>query len=160
MRKARLLLASDGLHVRLTLLDSPSYLVDESGAAVQECLRAAAVEVPEQVRVSAGRCGNNHRGHDGNSDADRDSRYHLWLSAIVGCLNFMGRRSRCRQREVAIRLRGMLRAVCSDAGPNEVPGTVAVQVAVFRHVSCDVGRLPTEIKFIAHLMTGNDRGLR
>jgi hypothetical protein len=37
---------------------------------------------------------------------------------------------------------------------------VAVQIAVFRHVICDVGRLPAAIEFIADLMTGNDRRLR
>ena len=47
-----------------------------------------------------------------------------------------------------------------DAGADEEPAMVAIQIAVFRHVSCDVGRLPPEIEFIADLMTGNDRRLR
>jgi hypothetical protein len=57
-------------------------------------------------------------------------------------------------------LLGMPRAERSNADADEEPGMVAVQIAVFRHVICDVGRLSAEIKFIAHLMTGNDRGLR
>ena len=75
-------------------------------------------------------------------------------------LNFMGRLSQCRQRDVAIRLRGKLRAVCSYAGADKVPGMIAVQVAVLRHVSRDLDRRPSKTKLIADLMTGDFRGCR
>ena len=54
----------------------------------------------------------------------------------------------------------MPRAECGDADADEEAGMVAIQIAVFRHVICDVGRLPAEIEFIADLVTGNDRRLR
>lgn len=53
----------------------------------------------------------------------------------------------------------MPRAEGSNTDADEETGVVVVEIAVFRHVGCDVGRLPPEIKFVADLMTGDDRGL-
>jgi hypothetical protein len=53
----------------------------------------------------------------------------------------------------------MPRTERGNADSDEKPGMVAVQIALCHHVVRDVTRLPTLIKFIADLMTGDDRGL-
>jgi hypothetical protein len=54
----------------------------------------------------------------------------------------------------------MPRAERRDARADKVSGAIAVQVTATHHFINDVGFLPTEIKFIADLMSGNDRGFR
>ena len=56
-------------------------------------------------------------------------------------------------------LLGMPWAECGNADSDEKPGVIAVQIALLHHVVRHVARLPTLIKFIADLMTGNDRAL-
>ena len=70
-------------------------------------------------------------------------------------------------REAILKLAGpkapsgpcMPRAEGSDADADEEPGVIAVQTALLHHVVCDVARSPTAIKFVADLVSGNDRGL-
>ncbi len=54
----------------------------------------------------------------------------------------------------------MPRAERSDADADEEPGVIPVQTALLHHVIRDVARGPTGIKFIADLVSGDDRGLR
>jgi hypothetical protein len=46
-----------------------------------------------------------------------------------------------------------------NADSDEKPGVIAVQISLCHHVVRDVARLPTLIKFIADLMTSDDRAL-
>ena len=46
-----------------------------------------------------------------------------------------------------------------NADSDEKSGVIAVQISLCHHVVRDVGRLPTLIKFIADLTTGDDRAL-
>jgi hypothetical protein len=46
-----------------------------------------------------------------------------------------------------------------NADSDEKPGVIAVQISLCHHVVRDVARLLTLIKFIADLMTGDDRAL-
>jgi hypothetical protein len=46
-----------------------------------------------------------------------------------------------------------------NADSDEKTGVIAVQISLCHHVVRDVGRLLTLIKFIADLMTGDDRAL-
>jgi hypothetical protein len=46
-----------------------------------------------------------------------------------------------------------------NADSDEKPGVIAVQISLCHHVVRDVARLPTLIKFIADLTTGDDRAL-
>lgn len=54
----------------------------------------------------------------------------------------------------------MPRAERSDADADEEPGVIPVQTALLHHVICDVARGSTGIKFVANLVSGDDRGLR
>jgi hypothetical protein len=46
-----------------------------------------------------------------------------------------------------------------NADSDKKPGVIGVQISLCHHVVRDVSRLPTLIKFIADLMTGDDRAL-
>jgi hypothetical protein len=46
-----------------------------------------------------------------------------------------------------------------NADSDEKPGVIAVQISLCHHVVRDVARLPTLVKFIADLMTRDDRAL-
>jgi hypothetical protein len=54
----------------------------------------------------------------------------------------------------------MPRAESSDADTDEKAGVVTVQTTLLHHVIRDVARGPTTVEFIAHLVRGDDRGLR
>ena len=54
----------------------------------------------------------------------------------------------------------MPRAVCGHGRAHKEPGAIAIQVAVIQHRGRDVGFLLPAVKFVADLMTGDDRGLR
>ena len=53
----------------------------------------------------------------------------------------------------------MPRAERSDADADEEPGVIPVQAALLHHVVGHVARGSTGVKFIAHLVSGHDRGL-
>ena len=46
-----------------------------------------------------------------------------------------------------------------NADSDKKPGVIAVQISLCHHLVRDVTRLPTLIKFIADLLTGDDRSL-
>jgi len=53
----------------------------------------------------------------------------------------------------------MPRAERGDADADEEPGVIAVQAALLHHVVGDIARGSTGVKFIAYLVSGDDRGL-
>ena len=53
----------------------------------------------------------------------------------------------------------MPRAERGNADPDKKPSVIAVQAALLQHVARDVALVSPAIEFIAHLVSGNDRGL-
>jgi hypothetical protein len=129
-------------------LDSLIHLVLNRRLAMRDIdwLHAAAAERPERAGVSAGRCCYRHRSAERDRCTEDDFRDQQGPSLRVNT-----------------RLGGVLLAMPWTEGGNadsdKKPGVIAVQISQCHHVVRDITRLPTLIKFIADLMTGDDRSL-